>query len=175
MDKSGLLEPKFIDDYDDTPDKRWTTVVKLFVKQYDREMRRIKQEGENKDYESMTALHGMNRGGAPPPPPEPYIATQEYISTIEERATLQDAHIEDIMGRVPPTTIPANDGTAAASVIMRGSNQSSSTTGQQLNKLQSALATLLTTVSSQASVMTALTNQVAAGITKREGVGGNRT
>ena len=45
MDKSGLLEPKFIDDYDDTPDKRWTTVVKLFVKQYDREMRRIKQEG----------------------------------------------------------------------------------------------------------------------------------
>ena len=32
MDKSGLFEPKFIDDYDDTPKKRWTTVVELFAK-----------------------------------------------------------------------------------------------------------------------------------------------
>ena len=32
VDKSGLFEPKFIDDYDDTPEKRWTTVVELFAK-----------------------------------------------------------------------------------------------------------------------------------------------
>ena len=43
MDKSGLFEPKFINDYDNTPDKRWTTVVDLFAKQYDSKMRRIKR------------------------------------------------------------------------------------------------------------------------------------
>ena len=45
MDKSGIFEPKFIDDYGDTPDKRWTTVVELFAKQYNRKMWRIKREG----------------------------------------------------------------------------------------------------------------------------------
>ena len=48
MEKSGVFEPKFIDDYDNTPDKRWTTVVELFAKHYNREMRRIKQEGKIK-------------------------------------------------------------------------------------------------------------------------------
>ena len=43
MDKCRILEPKFIDNYDDTPDKRWTTVVELFAKQYDSKMRRIKR------------------------------------------------------------------------------------------------------------------------------------
>ena len=87
--------------------------------------------------------------------------------------TLQDAHIEDLMERGPPTTIPATDGSAAASMITRGSNLSSSTTGQQLNELQSSLATLMTTVSSQASAMTALANQVTT--VKRDGGGSNRT
>ena len=79
------------------------------------------------------------------------------------------------MERGPPTTIPATNGAAEASMIMRESNRSGSTTGQQLNKLQSALATLTMTVSSQASAMTAITNQVAAGNTTRDGIGGNRT
>ena len=57
---------------------------------------------------------------------------------------------------------------------MRGTNHSSSTTNQKLTKLQSALATLMTKVSSQASAMTALTSQVAAGNNKRDGGGGNR-
>ena len=48
MDKSRLFDPKFINDYDDTPDKRWTTVVELFAKQYDHEMRRIKREEKKK-------------------------------------------------------------------------------------------------------------------------------
>ena len=92
---------------------------------------------------------------------------------MEERAALQDAHIEDLMERGPPTTIPATGGAAAASVNTRGSNCSGSTTVQQLNKLQSALATLMTTGSSQASAMTSLTKQVA--VVKRDGGGGNRT
>ena len=121
-------------------------------------MRRIKREGENKDYKSMAALRGMNRGGAPQTPPEVEIATREYITAMEERATLQDAHIEDRA--------------SAESVITRGSKLSGSTTSQQLNKLHSALATLMTTVSSQALAMTALTYQVATG--KRDGGGGNR-
>ena len=143
MNKSGLFKPKFIDNYDDTPDKRWTTVVELFAKQYDRKMRRIKREGENKDYEIMAALRGMNRGGVPQPPPEADMVTWEYIAAMEERATLQDAQIKDIMERGPPTPIPATYGEAAASVITRGSNCSGSTTGQQLNELQAALATLM--------------------------------
>ena len=32
MDKSGLFKSKFIGDYENTPDKRWTTVVDLFAK-----------------------------------------------------------------------------------------------------------------------------------------------
>ena len=44
MDKIRLSEPKFIDNYENTPDKQWTMVVKLFAKKYDREMRRIKRE-----------------------------------------------------------------------------------------------------------------------------------
>ena len=94
---------------------------------------------------------------------------------MEERATLQDAHIEDLMGCGPPTTIPDTDGAAAASVITRGGNRSSTTTGQQHNELRSVLATLMMTVSSQALAMTAITNQVAAGNTTRDGIGGNRT
>ena len=81
----------------------------------------------------MAALRGMNRGGAPPPPPEADIATQEYIAAMEERETLQDAHIKDLMGRGPPDTIPVTNGAAAAIDITKGSHRSSSTTGQQLN------------------------------------------
>ena len=121
----------------------------------------------------MADLRRMIRGGAPQPPPEADMATREYIAAMEERATLQDSHIDDLMERGPTTTIPATDGASAASVITRGSNRSVSTTGHQLNKLQSDLATLITAVSSQASAMTALTNQVAAG--KRDGGGGNGT
>ena len=87
---------------------------------------------------------------------------------------MQDAHIKDIMEREPPTTIPVTDGAAAASVITRGSNRISSTTGQQLTELQSALTTLMMTVSYQASAMTALTNQVSEGNNKHDGGGGNR-
>ena len=123
----------------------------------------------------MVALSGINRVSARPPPPESDISTQEYIAAMEERVKLQDAHIKDLMGRGPPTTIPSTDGAEAASVITRGSNLSSSTISHKLNDLQSSLATLLTTVSFQASAMTALTNQVAAGNTKRDGVVGNRT
>ena len=96
----------------------------------------------------MAALRGMNRSGAPQPLPEADMATREYIAAMEERAALQDDHIKDLMECGPPTTIPATDRAAAASVITRGSNYSSSTTGQQLNELQSALATLRMTVSS---------------------------
>ena len=174
MDKSGLFKPKFIDDYNDTINKRWTTVIKLFSKQYDHEIRRIKMEGENKDYESMATLRGINRSGAPQPPPEADTATREYIAAMEERATMQDSHIKDLMKHGSPTTIPATDGTSEASVITGGCNCSSSTTGQQLTELQSAPATLMKTVSSQASAMTSLTNQVAAGNNKCDGGSGNR-
>ena len=53
MEKSGLFDSKFIDDYDDEADKSWITTGTIFVKKYDREMRRIKWEAENRDYESM--------------------------------------------------------------------------------------------------------------------------
>ena len=102
------------------------------------------------------------------------MATREYIAAMEERATIQDAHIKDLMKCGPPTTTTATSGAAAASVITGRSNRSSSTTGQQLTKLQSPLATLMMTVSSQALAMTNLTNRVAAGNNKCDGGGGNR-
>ena len=80
------------------------------------------------DYESMVDLRGINNGSTPQPPPEADMATWEYLSAMEERATMQDSHIKDIMERGPPTTIPATDGAAAAIVITRGSNRSSSST-----------------------------------------------
>ena len=45
MEKIGLFDTKFIDNYGNTPNKRWATVVELFAKHYNREMRRIKREG----------------------------------------------------------------------------------------------------------------------------------
>ena len=137
-------------------------------------MRRIKREGENKGYDSMAALHGIHCGDAPQPPPEADMATREYIAVMEERTTMQYAYIKGLMEHGPPTTIPATDGEAAASVITRGSNRSGSTADQQLKELQSALATLMTTISYQASAMTALTNKMAAGNNKHDGGGRNR-
>ena len=125
MEKSGLFEPKVINDYENTIENQWTMVIEIFYKQYERGMCCIKREGENKDYEIMTALREINRGGAPQPQPEADMATREYIAAMEERSTMQDAHIKDLMERGPPTTIPATDGAAAASVITRGSNRSS--------------------------------------------------
>ena len=81
----------------------------------------------------MASLPRMNRSGTPPPPPEADIAMQEYIAAMEERATLQDDHIEDLMGCGPPTTISATDSASEASVITRVSNRRISTTGQKLN------------------------------------------
>ena len=43
MEKSGLFEPKFIDDYNDEVDKSWATTTNRFVKQYDRETRRVRR------------------------------------------------------------------------------------------------------------------------------------
>ena len=79
------------------------------------------------------------------------------------------------MERRPPATIPDTDGASAPSVITRRSNHIVSATGQQLNELQSALATLTTKVSSQASTMTTITNQVTTGHQNRDGGSGKRT
>ena len=56
MEKSGLFEPKVINDYENTIENQWTMVIEIFYKQYERGMCCIKREGENKDYESMAAL-----------------------------------------------------------------------------------------------------------------------
>ena len=56
MEKSGLFEPKFIDDYDDEVEKSWATTTNRFVKQYDCETRRVRREADSKDYESMAAI-----------------------------------------------------------------------------------------------------------------------
>ena len=59
MEKSGLFEPKFIDDYDDGVNKSWATTTNHFVKQYDRETRSVRREADSKDYESMAAIRGL--------------------------------------------------------------------------------------------------------------------
>ena len=91
MDKSGLFESKFIGNYDDEANKLLTTTGTIFVKQYNREMRRIKREAENKDYKIMAAIRGVSRRnnlGTPVPPMTADVTAQEYIAALEEKAVM---------------------------------------------------------------------------------------
>ena len=164
-EKSGLFESKFIDDYNDEADKLWTTTGTIFMKQYDREMRCMKREAENRDYESMAAIRGVSRGdnlGTPEPPTTADATEQEYITALEEKAAMQDAHIEQLMARNPPATVPATDVSAATSTIKGGTSRISKTS-TQLSEMQSSLATMMKKVATQATAMTALSKQVAEG------------
>ena len=110
MEKSGLFEYKFINNYGNKADKLWTTTGTIFVKQYDREIRSIKREAENKDYKSMAAICGVIHGdnlGTPVPLTTVDATAQEYIAALEEKAAMQDAHTKELMARNPPTTVPA--------------------------------------------------------------------
>ena len=169
MEKSGLFESKFINNYDDEADKSWTTTGTIFGKQYDREMRCIKWEAEKRDYESMAAICGVSRGnnlGTTKPPTTADVTAQEYIATLEEKAAMQDAHVEKIMAHNPPATVPATNVAAATSTITGGGSRSSKTS-TQITQLQSSLAAMMKAVATQATAMTALTKQVAEGANRR--------
>ena len=126
MEKSGLFEPKFIDDYDDEVDKSWATTTNRFVKQYDRKTRHVRREADSKDYESMAAVRGLcQRNGNPSTAPAAATAT-EYIAALEEKAALQDEHIEELLTHGTPTLVPTPDIAAAASTITSGSSRHSS-------------------------------------------------
>ena len=147
----------------------WTTTGTIFVKQYDREMRRIKREAEKKDYESMAAISGVSRGDnlrTPVPPTTVDAKDQEYIAALEEKAAMQDAHIEELMARNPPVTVPATNVAAATSTITWGTSRSRKTS-TQLTELQSSLSAMLNTVATQATAITALTKQVGESANRR--------
>ena len=132
-------------------------------------MRRIKREAEKKDYKSMAAIRGVRRGdnlGTPEPPTTADATAQEYISALEEKAALQNAHIKELMAHNLPTTVPATDVAAATSTITGGTSRSSKTSSQ-LTELQSSLVEMMKTVATQATAMTALTKQVAEGANRR--------
>ena len=169
MEKIGLFESKFIDNYDNEAEKSCTTTSTIFVKQYDREMRRIKQKTENNDYESMAAICEVSRGdnlGNPDPPTTADAMAQEYIAALKEKTALQDAHTEDIMALNPPATVPATDVAAATRTITGGTSRRSKTS-TQLTELQSYLAAMMKTVATQATAMTALNKQVVEGANRR--------
>ena len=169
MEKSGLFESKFINNYDDEADKSWTTTGTIFGKQYDREMRCIKWEAEKRDYESMAEIRGVSRGnnlGTTKPPTTADVTAQEYIATLEEKAAMQDAHIENLTSRNPPATVPATD-VAAATITITGGTSRSSKTSTRLTKLQSSLAAMMKTVATQATAMTALIKRVVEGANRR--------
>ena len=168
MGKSEIFEPKFIDDYDDEVDKSWATTTNRFVKQYDRKTRRVRREADSKDYESMAAVRGLcQRNGKPSTAPAAATAT-EYIAALEEKAALQDEHIEELLAYSPPALVPTTDVAAAASTITSGSSRHSSARTQQLTELQAYLAAMIKTVATQAAAMTALTKQVANGASTRD-------
>ena len=127
MKKSGLFDSKFIDNYKNKADMLWTTTGTIFVKQYDRKMRRIKREAEKKDYKIMATISGVSRGDnlrTPVPPTTADVTAQEYITALEEKAEMQDVHIEELMARNSPATIPATDVAAATSTITGGTRRS---------------------------------------------------
>ena len=57
---SGLYENEFLEDYDESGDQSWYKTVKIFTKQYDREIRRTKKETGQKEYDSAAALRKRN-------------------------------------------------------------------------------------------------------------------
>ena len=91
---------------------------------------------------------------------------QEYIAALEEKAELQGAHIEELMARNPPATVPATNVAVATITVTVGTSRSSKTSNQ-LTELQSSLATMMKTVATQATAMTALTKKVAEGANRR--------
>ena len=135
----------------------------LFVKQYNRETRRVRREADNKDYESMAAIRGLRQGkGQPSIAPADATAT-EYIAALEEKAELQYEHIEELLAHSPRALVPTTDVAAAASTITSGASRHISASTQQLTELQASLAAMIKTVTTQAEAMTALTKQVADG------------
>ena len=171
MEKSGLFESKFIDDYDDKVDKSWATTTNSFVKQYDCRTRRVRREADSNNYESMAAIRGLSRGKGKPSTAPAAVTATEYIAALEEKLALQDEHIEELLAHGPPALVPTTDVAAAASTITSGSSRHSSTSSastQQLTKLQASLAAIIKTVATQAAAMTALTKQVADGASTRD-------
>ena len=172
MEKSGLFETKFIDDYADEVEEYWATTTNRFVKQYDREIRHVRREADSKDYESMAAIRGLCQQKRNPPSTVPAAATAtEYIAALEEKAALQDEHIEELLAHGPPTLVPTTDIAATASTITSESSRHSSASSastQQLTELQASLAAMIKTVTTQAAAITALTKQVADGASTRE-------
>ena len=79
---------------------------------------------------------------------------------------MKDAHIEDLMARNPPATVPATDVAAATSTITGGTSRSIKTS-TQLTELQPSLAAMMKTVAMQAMATTAITKQVAGGANRR--------
>ena len=61
MDLSGLYKNDFLEDYNESNDQSWEKTVKLFTKQYDREIQRTKKEMGYKEYEIAAALREHNR------------------------------------------------------------------------------------------------------------------
>ena len=159
MEKSGIFESNFINDYNDKAYKSWTATGTIFVRQYDREMQRIKKEAENKYYDSMASIRGVSHGnnlGTPVPPTTSNATAQKYITAQEGKAAMQGAHIKELMVRNPPATVPATDVSAATSTITGGDGCSRKTI-THLTKLQSSLTAMMKTVATQATAMTALT------------------
>ena len=95
---SRLYKNDFLEDYDKRNDQSWEKTVKVFTKQYDREIRRTKKEIGQKEYESAAALHKRNRdynrnrnvGATQEAPTEASTAAMEYITELEERSAIQD-------------------------------------------------------------------------------------
>ena len=171
MEKSGLFEPKFIDDNDHEVEKLWATTTNRFVKQYDRETRRVRREADSKDYESMAAIRGLCQRKGKPSIAPPAATAMEYIAALEEKAALQDKHIEELLAHGPSTLMPTTDITTAASTITSGSSRHSSASSastQQLTKLQAFLAAMINTVAMQAAAMTSFTKEVADGVSTRD-------
>ena len=79
---------------------------------------------------------------------------------------MHDAHIEQLMARNLPATVPATDVEAATSTITGGTSRSSKIS-TQITELQSSLAAMMKKVVTQATAMTALTKQVAEGANRR--------
>ena len=102
--------------------------------------------------------------------PRASTAAMEYIAALEERSAIQDRKIAELENHGRAVSIPPTD-TAAASTLLGGIIRSrGSKVNIQLMEIKAAMQKIAETVSSQATLVAALTQQ----ITNNGGGGGGR-
>ena len=103
-------------------------------------------------------------------------SAMEYISALEERSTIQDRKFAELKNHGRTVSINPTDTAAVSTLLGRSRRSSGSTVDIQLVEIKAAIQKMAETVSSQATSVAALTQNIAnnggGGGGRNGGVGG---